>query len=475
MANRPAGAPPREGDELDGFRLGPRIHLGGMAAIHRLVGPKGPLPLVIKIPRLGIGEPASNVISFEVERMVLGVLSGRQVPRLICTGDVETRPYLVMEYVEGPPLEDWAVRAPLPPHEVARLGAAVASSLYELHKQDVVHLDVKPANVLMRPDGTAVLIDFGLAHHSRFPDLLAEEFRMPVGNWPYMAPEQILGVRCDPRSDVYALGVILYELTTGRLPFGMPTSMRRLRQRLSRDPVPPRALVPDTPEWLQEVTLRCLEVQAANRYASAAQIAFDLSHHDQVVISERGRRLRGAGWAVRLRRWLWAAGYEPGPCPPASVQVNVAPIVLVAIATTHTDEAVFEALREATRRLIAAENQCRIACVTVTAPEPALGAERIEDAATSVHIRHLVQLRHWAKPLQLPEERLTFHVIESSAPAAALIEYAKANQVDQILIGAPPPRGLTPWRGSVASQVMAEASCSVTVVRPRAGTESPVE
>ncbi|HEY2977703.1 MAG TPA: serine/threonine protein kinase, partial [Burkholderiaceae bacterium] len=89
MANSPAGAPPREGDELDGFRLGPRIHLGGMAAIHRLVGPKGPLPLVMKIPRLGIGEPASNVISFEVERMVLGVLSGRQVPRLICTGDVE--------------------------------------------------------------------------------------------------------------------------------------------------------------------------------------------------------------------------------------------------------------------------------------------------------------------------------------------------------------------------------------------------
>ncbi|HJV70316.1 bifunctional serine/threonine-protein kinase/universal stress protein [Ideonella sp.] len=475
MANSPTGEPLREGDEVDGFRLGRRLHLGGMAAVHRLVGPRGPLPLIMKIPRLGIGESASNVISFEVERMVLGVLSGPHVPTLVCTGDVETRPYLVMEYVEGPPLEDWVARAPLPAQEVARLGAAVAAALHELHKQDVVHLDLKPANVLMRPDGSAVLIDFGLAHHSRFPDLLAEEFRMPVGNWPYMAPEQIMGVRCDPRSDVYALGAILYELTTGRLPFGLPKSIRRLRQRLSRDPVPPRALVPTTPEWLQEITLRCLSVQAVDRYASAAQIAFDLSHHDQVAITERGRRLRPAGWRVRLRRWLWAAGFEPGPCPPPSVQVNAAPIVVVAIATTHTDEAVFEALRDATRRLVAAENQCRIACVTVTPPEPALGAERIEDAATSVHIRHLVQLRHWAKPLQLPEDRLTFHVIESNAPAAALIDYARVNKVDQILIGAPLSRGLTPWRGRIATQVMAEASCSVTVVRPRAGAESPVE
>nr|WP_246312229.1 bifunctional serine/threonine-protein kinase/universal stress protein [Aquabacterium terrae] len=467
-------ARPKAGDEIDGFRLGEKIHTGGMAVIHRLVGPHGPLPLVIKIPRLGIGESATNVISFEVERLVLGVLSGPHVPRLICTGDVETCPYLVMEYLDGPSLEDWIARTPLPPQEVARLGAAVALALYELHQQDVVHLDLKPANVMYRADGSAVLIDLGLAHHSRFPDLLAEEFRFPVGNRPYMSPEQILGVRCDPRSDIFALGVMLYELTTGRLPFGMPTTTSALRQRLYRDPTPPRALLRETPPWLQEIVLRCLEVEAAQRYASAAQVAFDLSNHDQVAITERGERLQRAGWRRRLRRWLWATGFEPGPCPPASVQVNVAPIVVVAIATWLTNEALFEALRDAVRRLIAAQNQCRIACVTVTPPEPALGAERPENSATGLHIKHLVQLRHWAKPLQLPEERVTFHVIESGNPAAALIEYARANKVDQILVGAP-ARGLVRLRGGVAAQVFSEAPCSVTVVRVRPADESPVE
>src|SRR4030095_6464305 len=121
--------------------------------------------------------------------------------------------------------------------------------------------------------GDAVLIDFGLAHHSHYPDLLAEELRYPVGNWVYMAPEQVLGVRCDPRSDLYALGGILYELATGRLPFGHPRSVAELRRRLSRHPVPPSTIVPATPEWLQEIILRCLEVDARERFGSARELA----------------------------------------------------------------------------------------------------------------------------------------------------------------------------------------------------------
>jgi len=460
-------APIGPGSEIDGYCLGEKIHAGGMAVIYRLTGPKGPLPLIMKLPRLGHGEPAANVISFEVERMVLGALSGPHVPRLIAFGDVETRPYLLMEYVEGTSLNDWVQRAPIPAADVARLGAALADAVHDLHRNDVVHLDVKPENVLYRPSGTAVLIDYGLAHHNNYPDLLAEEFRFPVGNWPYMSPEQIMGVRCDPRSDIFALGVVLYELATGRLPFGMPTSMSQLRQRLYRDPLPPRALAAATPEWLQEIILHCLEVDAAKRYASAAQVAFDLVHHDQVAITERGTRLRRANWKTVFRRWLRAAGYEPAPCPPPSRQINTAPIVLVAIASGNRDDAIYGALRDAVQRLIAADNQCRVACVTVMPPEPALGAARIEDSATRQHIKHLVELRHWARPLKLPEERVTYHVLESNNPATALIDYAKVNNVDQILIGAPPRRTASRLLGgTVAAQVVAHGPCSVTVVRP---------
>jgi nucleotide-binding universal stress UspA family protein len=456
------------GSEIDGFRLGELIHAGSMATIYRLTGPDGPLPLVIKIPRLGPGERAVNVIAFEVCRIVLGALAqGPHHPTLVSFGDVETVPYLVMEHVDGVRLDDWVPRAPIAPEEISRLGSALALALHDVHRQDVVHLDLKPTNVLYRADGEAVLIDFGLAHHSHYPDLLAEEFRTPLGNWVYLAPEQVLGVRCDPRSDIFAFGAILYHLTTGRYPFGKPETMAQLRRRLFRDPVPPRALVGQTPPWLQEIILHCLEIDARDRYASAAEVAFDLANPAQVAITERGLRDRRDGWGMRIGRWLRARKFEPAPCPPPSIELGPAPIVLVAIGPAQTDEALFEPLREAARRLIAADDQCRIACVTAVPPAAALSGEREEDTATGRHIKHLVSLRRWAKPLELPEERLTYHVLESERPAAALIDYARMNDVDQILIGAPRNTGPMRLRPGVSAQVVAEAPCTVTVVRPR--------
>jgi serine/threonine protein kinase len=292
------------GTEIDGFCLGEHMHTGSMASIYRLAGPEGELPLIIKIPRLGPGERAVNVIAFEVCRMVLGALEqSHHYPTLVAFGDVETTPYLVMEYIEGPRLNDWVADAPVAAPELARLGALLGLALHDLHRQDVVHLDLKPTNVLYRTSGEAALIDFGLANHCHYPDLLAEELRFPIGNWVYMAPEQILGVRCDPRSDIFAFGAMLYHLATGHLPFGKPTTMAQLRRRIYRQPIPPRALVADTPEWLQEIILHCLEIDARKRYASAAEVAFDLANSGQVALTERGSRSRGAGWDV-VASWL---------------------------------------------------------------------------------------------------------------------------------------------------------------------------
>ena len=144
--------------------------------------------------------------------------------------------------------------------------------------------------------------------------------------------------------------------------------------------------------------------------------------------------------------------------------------MLVAIESATPDEPLLEALREAARRLVAALEQCRIACVTAVPPAATLSGEREEDTATGRHIKYLVTLRRWAKPLQLPEERVTYHVLESDKPAAALIDYARMNDVDQILIGA--SRSGAPMRlfPGVSAQVVAEAPCSVTVVRPRSET-----
>jgi nucleotide-binding universal stress UspA family protein len=455
-------AAPEPGTEIDGFRLGEMMHVGTMAWIYRLMGPQGPLPLVMKIPRLGPGERTANVVSFEVCRNILGALSqGPHHPTLVAFGDVETVPYLVMEHIEGVTLQEWIRRAPLAAQEIARLGCAFALALHDIHRQDVVHLDLKSTNVMYRKSGEAALIDFGLSHHRHHPDLLAEEFRFPVGNWAYMSPEQILGVRCDPRSDVFSLGALLYELATGKQPFGNPGSAARLRQRIYRDPAPPRALVPATPAWLQEVILHCLEVDGRERYASAAEVAFDLANPARVAVAGRGERTRRAGWASVGRRWLAARRFEPAPCPPPSTQASPAPIVMVAIATLKVDDPMFEPLREAVRRVCIAEERCRIACISVVPPAATLS----DDTATGRHIKHLVRLRHWARPLGLAEERLTYHVLESERPAAALIDYASMNDVDQIVIGARPAQ--LRWSAGVPAQVVAGAPCSVTVVRPR--------
>jgi nucleotide-binding universal stress UspA family protein len=459
------GELPEPGEVIDGFLVGERIHSGGMGVLHRVSRPDLAFPAVMKIPRLGPGEPVSSIISFEVEQNVLAALTGPHVPRFVAAGDLTVRPYLVMEEVQGRSLAEWARRAPLPPAEVAELGIALASALDALHRQEAIHLDLKPSNAIVRPDGTAVLIDLGLAHHAHFPDLLAEEYRRPIGSAPYLSPEQVVGVRSDPRSDLFSLGVVLYELATGRLPFGTP-GPGGIRQRLWRVPVPPRALAPAVPEWLQELILHCLEPDASRRPVSAAQVAFDLAHPEQVQIGERGRRLRRAGPLQLLGRWLRAAGYVPAPVPLPSSQVASAPILLVAVATQHGDDAMLDALRQAVRRVLAAPGPRRLACVTVIRPVPELGGSREEETAARQRLRHLAVLRSWAEPLGLGPAQASFHVLEASGAADALLAFARLNRVDHIVIGAPardiPLRGLL---GTVATQVALEAPCTVTLVR----------
>jgi nucleotide-binding universal stress UspA family protein len=459
---------PVAGAVIDGFRVGERIHSGGMGVIYRVAGSEIGFPAIMKIPRLGPGEPGEAVVTFEIERMVLQALKGPHVPKFVAAGDLADQPYLVMEEVAGRSLSEWVGKGPLPTEEVVRLGSALAAALHSLHLQEAIHLDVKPSNVIVRPGGEAVLIDFGLAHHGHYPDLLAEEFRRPMGSAPYLSPEQAVGIRNDPRSDIFSLGVVLYELATGELPFGSPTTSAGLRKRLWREPPAPRALVPAIPEWLQEVVLRCLEPDPEERYASAAQVAFDLAHPDQVTVTDRGRRLRRHPLGTRFLRWVRATGYEQGSLLRPVAHLAGAPIVLAAIATQHTNEARNEALRAAVRRLVTAGEQTRLACVTVIRPSPELvGADR-EQAATTQRIKNLVQLRHWAESLKLPAAQVSYHVLESGDPAEAILEYARQNQVDHLVIGAP-PRDVTlgGLLGTVATKVSTDAPCTVTVVRVR--------
>ena len=457
------------GSEIDGFCLGEMIHVGSMASIYRLTGPQGPLPLIMKIPRLGPGERAVNVIGFEVCRMVLGALAqGPHHPTLVAYGDVETTPYLVMEFVEGARLSDWVGRAPVPPEEIARLGSAFALALHDLHRQDVVHLDLKPTNVLYRANGEAVLIDFGLAHHSHYPDLLAEELRFARrqlglhvaragAGGALRSAQRHLCARRDPlraRHRAIAVRPAAFAGRTAQAAVSRPGPAARHRPgdarvvagdhlSLSRGRCP-RALRLGRPDCLRSDESIAGRPFRARLTTSAAPA---------------GGRCCVAGCARRAS--------SPRPCPPPSMQPRQTPVMVVALAPREANAALLEALCGATRRATAADAGCRVACVTVVPPAAALSGEGDENSATGRHIRRLVELRRWAKPLELPEERLTYHVLESDKPAAALIDYVKMNDVDQILIGA--PRRGAPARlfAGVCAQVVAEVPCSVTIVRPR--------
>jgi nucleotide-binding universal stress UspA family protein len=481
MDIEPASAPApasalRPGRLIDGFRLDAYLHRGGMAhlwQVSRVEGPEGtadPTPLVMKVPRLDVGEDPAAVVGFEVEQMILPTLTGPHVPRFVARGEFTRQPYLVMERIEGESLRPRLDRAPLPIREILAIARSVSLALHDLHRQHLVHLDVKPSNIMFRPDGTAVLVDFGLSRHDRLPDLLEEEFRLPLGTGPYMSPEQVRRVRDDPRSDLYALGVMLYHFTTGERPFGAPTTVRGLRRRLYAEPVPPRALRADCPAWLQEVVLTCLEVDPERRWQSAAQLALVLQDVEQLPLSARAHSTRAGGLLERLRRWKASFGAEARAQARlgAASQLMKSPIVLAAVDIDGAAAGLLEQQREAVRRIVAAEPGARLACVCVlrasrVAPEPSSPGQ------TSRHVKQLVGLRHWARPLGkalgLDEKRLTFHVLEAAEPAAAIVDFAERNQVDHIVMGARGTSALRRYLGSVSSQVVAQSSCSVTVVR----------
>ncbi len=450
---------------VDGFTVCETLHEGGMAVLYRVERHPDDPPMIMKVPRLREGEDPAAIVSFEMEQMIMPRLSGPHVPRLIAQGGFEAQPYIVMERIAGPALSSRLRDMPLPAEEVATIGAAIADALDALHHQHVVHLDVKPANILFRETGEAVMIDYGLAHHELLPDLMAEEFRLPYGTTPYMAPGQALGIRNDPRSDLFALGVVLYQLATADLPFGEPQHLKGVKARLWRDPVPPRRRRSEIPPWLQEIILRCLEVRPDRRYPTAAQLAFDLRHPDQVVLTERAEKLRRDGFLTVLRRRLRPESFEPHVYT-TSRQLRSAPIVAVAI-DLDSDEGLQAALREQIVRMLGSRRDARIACLNVLKTALLSIDTTLDDQGRNRHVQRLLELKHWARPLALGETRLTFHVLEAADVADAILDYARANRVDHLVLGARTESLSRRLLGGVSGKVAAEAPCSVTVMRRR--------
>lgn len=462
------------GTQLDGFTIDACIHHGSMAHIYSVHYTEGHasaaidpgFPMLMKVPRMTPGDGAETIVSFEVEQQIMQDLSGVHVPRFVAAGDLEHMPYLVMEHVPGQTLQDWLDAPQLPSVEaLASLGSAVAVAAHSLHQQNTVHHDLKPTNVIVKPNGSVVLIDFGLSCHAHFPDLLAEELRKAVGSPAWIAPEQVVGVRGDLRSDIFAIGVMLYQLATGAFPFGEPQTVGGMRQRLWMDPPPPRKLKPTVPPWLQEIIMRCLEPEAAKRYPSAAHLAFDLRHPEHIIVTDRGYKTEGTGFVTHFKRWLNAAGMDYKPSALPMQQLSEVPIVMVALPHKDVQDATLYALRKKVGNTLGTRPGAKLACVTVISDKETHTTSD-DNSETSVHRKHLSRLRHWAQPLDLTGHQASYHVLESGDVAQALVDYAVGNHVSVIVLGAA-THGLMMQRlvSTVPIKVAMNAPCTVILVK----------
>ncbi len=457
---------PHSGLAIDGFTLGEKLHTGGFATIWEVTHPDHALPMVMKVPTILDGYDGPTIVGFEVEQMIMPRLSGPHVPKVIGLGGFDVLPYIVTEKIEGDSFLRVFQKAPLPLSDVIEIAARMVAAVADLHRQHVIHLDLKPENFLQRTTGEMVLVDYGLSRHDQLPDLLAEEFTIPMGTFPFIAPEQYLRCRDDPRSDLFALGAMLYALATGRKPWGTPETLRGVKKRLWRDPEPPRAIRPEVPEWLQEIILRALTVDPMRRYQTAAQMAFDLSHPAQVKLTARALKLKRDGWLQVWDRWRIMRKIKRFHAPESvAAQLASIPVIVVAVDMSPDGEQLAGTLRTAVQRMLTIEPDARIACVNVIKTARIGIDQGTDDQGNNLHVARLVQLKNWADGIELPDHRLTYTVLEGPDPGQAILDYATANHVNHIMMGARGHSTTRRYLGSVSAQVVAEAHCSVTVIR----------
>jgi serine/threonine-protein kinase len=204
-----------------------------------------------------------------------------------------SRIYMVMEWCEGRLLRQILDEGRISQERAIHIAGNVLEALEYIHANGVAHRDLKPENIMVDDEGNLKLIDFGIAGDTAARRLTYANFTATLGTPNYISPEQVKGKRGDGRSDLYSVGVILYEMLTGKLPFSGPTPMAAMNERLLNHPVPPRVADPSVSPQLQEVIYRALERDPRNRYPSAHEFRHDLDHIDQVGVEDR----------VELRDW----------------------------------------------------------------------------------------------------------------------------------------------------------------------------
>jgi serine/threonine-protein kinase len=259
------------------YRVLSLLGSGGMGEVFRVEDARSGQALALKVLRPLDADDAERVRRFQREIQVLTRIRHPAVLRILDWGESPAGLFFVTELVDGEDLKAAIrMRGPWPPGETAALGATLAEALAAAHAQGVVHRDVKPNNVMIASDGSVRLLDFGLARGAGVDMTTLTRTGTVLGTPGYMSPEQFDAHGVDERSDIYSLGVVLYEVLTGRLPFRGQTPIAVALAHKTELPPLPRALRKGIPAWLERAVLQCLEKDPARRFATAAELAAEL-------------------------------------------------------------------------------------------------------------------------------------------------------------------------------------------------------
>jgi serine/threonine-protein kinase len=226
--------------------------------------------------------------------------------------DDRSQIYMVMEWVDGRLLRKILdEKKVLPPERAIKIAIGICDALSYIHTHGVVHRDLKPENIMVDENDNVKLIDFGIAGQAGARRLTFAKLSQVMGTPEYISPEQVKGKRGDGRSDVYALGVMLYEMLTGKAPFQGPNPFAIMNDRLLNNPIPPREINPNIQPELQEIIYRAIERDPKNRYANAHEMKLDLEHPEKVGVSERPElhnwRKRRTPWLRRILFYIFLA------------------------------------------------------------------------------------------------------------------------------------------------------------------------
>ena len=275
----------------DRFQIHEVISRSGMASIFKATDSKTGGTVAVKIPHLQFESDAGFFSRFQREAEIGKKLHHPNILHFIDVPD-QSRPYIVMEYLEGRSLADMMNEIrPFPVADAVQIASRICDALAHMHENQIIHRDLKPQNVMICKDGTLRIIDFGIAKSMEARRLTFAGFTSTMGTPDYMAPEQVKGRRGDARTDIYALGAMLYEMTTGHVPFEGPNPFIVMNSRLTGDPLAPRKRNPEIPPEIEEIILHAMEREPHKRYPSAAEMKAELDNPTSVVMTGRHHHL----------------------------------------------------------------------------------------------------------------------------------------------------------------------------------------